>query len=1287
MKNKRRLIVLLLTLAMVMSQMSLVAFADNEPAGESDQTVTEQAAVETAFDQTVTENGVDITVKAAEGVFPAGAKLSAKKVDVPDAIDAENALAFDIKILADGEEVQPKDNAKVEVSFKAAEVKKDKTEVYHMDGSKADKLDVETKGTTATVETTGFSTYVLVFTSEAGAGGSKINYSMGDNQEVALETIVGTFRPTLPTYGYVAFEKYNYDAATVDLDSKIQLFNNGANKKAIRVKSEATFDDGEEATLTIPYTYTYKESSGGETKTGNGTITITITVTDTSAPGSIVAPTAKEGLIYSGSAQQIITAGKTSVGTMQYQVGSGNWVEAVSDITGTNAGDYKVYWRVVLKNGTKTSTVDSGEISATINKKAATLTIQGGTSTYTGTAVDIATAANVAFSGLVNSEKLTKDTDYRLTADPATIKEVGEYYIDAETIDTSATLKNYDLAIVSGTYTITEKSASTITADVKTNKAGSEPTSYMSGFEWVYDGEKHGIVVTPKAGETTIKDATVYYGTTVLNSGNFSTYGDTNPENVYPTNAGTYPIYYYIVADGYQPLAGSQTVKIDQAYLRVAVAPAEKTVTYGDHVNYQNQSWTAALNAGNVTFKAFKDEAETESTTLPVVTASIGNLDKLAFDMGTYSGDMSDVGNYNIDLQNNLTSPNYVIRTTGGTLKVTPKPVDFYWLSEPDGKTEDFTWSYDGQEHGLRAYITDGQLVGTDAGEGQVEIIYETRKPNEYTNAATNVKRNESTWAVEDYTAKVWKLGGERGHNYTFYKTGDTLPEGKTVTSEQTFRITPVELTLTPDPLEITYGDSPSDKQYSQTFTPSGLVNEEKIEDVLKGTPTYWYGKNYGEDAQEAYVAGDSDVDKYDIHITNIEDTPDAPIHNQKTGLHAQNYQVKAAVATDKLDVVQREVTIIWKDPENLEYDGGYKEVVVERADNDCTAGSTATKKTENSVLYGAKIVESKETTPLKIERVNADEYNETVELAERAAKNFKVLDNSDKHAWTITQRPATIYVNNNTITYGQAPADKGYYVANKTLVTNVETGKDSIAEKVELVPNYSKNGKPGSYAITAKLTKPNKNYRIVAIKQGTLTVVDRVGTLMAKGTKSGKKGILVSWNSVSGAASYDVYMSLCNTKKKVRTPVYVGSTYGNSLKVTKIGKKKLKAKKTYKYYVVAKNASGAVIAQSQLGHFITNNVKGKKVNAKSMAVNTHVVSIGKGGTAGLSASYTKAKKGKKYKLLDAWHSPLTRYATENPAVATVDANGTVYGVGKGWTRVYVIGVSGMWETVEVYVN
>ena len=101
------------------------------------------------FEQKKVVDAVEITVSAEAGVFPEGATLSVTKVpfyvkkQVTEAIDQvrdeEKTVAvsytFDIKVLKDGVEVQPKDMNKVKVSFKMVEVQNENltTEVYHID--------------------------------------------------------------------------------------------------------------------------------------------------------------------------------------------------------------------------------------------------------------------------------------------------------------------------------------------------------------------------------------------------------------------------------------------------------------------------------------------------------------------------------------------------------------------------------------------------------------------------------------------------------------------------------------------------------------------------------------------------------------------------------------------------------------------------------------------------------------------------------------------------------------------------------------------------------------------------------------------------------------------------------------------------------------------------------------------------------------------------------------------------------------------------------------------------
>ena len=126
-----------------------------------------------AFVQSKTIDGVTITVKAAEGVFPADAQLSVEKVEMPIAgeVDGEVAAAYtyDIKVLdAEGnEQYQPDDDELIEINFNMAEVANDdyQTVVFHItdDEETVEELEVYEDGQNALVYTDGFSFYQVVF--------------------------------------------------------------------------------------------------------------------------------------------------------------------------------------------------------------------------------------------------------------------------------------------------------------------------------------------------------------------------------------------------------------------------------------------------------------------------------------------------------------------------------------------------------------------------------------------------------------------------------------------------------------------------------------------------------------------------------------------------------------------------------------------------------------------------------------------------------------------------------------------------------------------------------------------------------------------------------------------------------------------------------------------------------------------------------------------------------------------------------------------------------------------
>jgi len=328
--------------------------------------------------------------------------------------------------------------------------------------------------------------------------------------------------------------------------------------------------------------------------------------------------------------------------------------------------------------------------------------------------------------------------------------------------------------------------------------------------------------------------------------------------------------------------------------------------------------------------------------------------------------------------------------------------------------------------------------------------------------------------------------------------------------------------------------------------------------------------------------------------------------------------------------------------------------------------------------------------------------------------KNY-TLDKEKHNVWTenfnnfvINKKALTIKANNSKIYYRTKAVFNGYTYkglvngsgnhANTDMNANGEPTDTVFVDTsiTKFVPlkdalvytfgKYFKNAKYGKYPITVAFAKgvTARNYE-VTFENGTLTVVDKKTALVAKGTKKGSTGIRISWKKVTGAKSYDVYFSICNTDEKKFVPKKIKTVKGTTYTVKKFKGKKLLKNTSYKYYVVAKDANGNEIAKSKEGHCITGNYNDDYTNARSMSTNKKSLTIKKGSTAVLSAKYVKANKSKI--LLDQDHSPLTRFVSENKKVATVDKKGNVLGVGKGWCRIYVIGTSGAWKAVEVTVK
>lgn len=199
---------------------------------------TEEPTVEVVgvpFEQKKVVDDVEITVSAEAGVFPEGSTLSVTKVpyyvkkQVTEAIDQvrdeEKTVAvsytFDIKILKDGTEVQPKDMNKVKVSFKMVEVQNENltTEVYHIDDSQkkitsdnVTALETITEEDVATVETEGFSIYTVEFTYD------KKQFVLEGGSYIKLEEVLSSIGLNGEVTSYKVSDKTLFDVVLSDGD-------------------------------------------------------------------------------------------------------------------------------------------------------------------------------------------------------------------------------------------------------------------------------------------------------------------------------------------------------------------------------------------------------------------------------------------------------------------------------------------------------------------------------------------------------------------------------------------------------------------------------------------------------------------------------------------------------------------------------------------------------------------------------------------------------------------------------------------------------------------------------------------------------------------------------------------------------------------------------------------------------------------------------------------------------------------------------------------------------------
>ena len=203
-------------------------------------------------------------------------------------------------------------------------------------------------------------------------------------------SVARSYTFTVPDDGYELQVSATFTARTSITDDMVTLsassftYNGSDQKPAVSVTG---LTEGTDYTVSFAESAwkevgTYSVSVSGKSKY-QGTITKTFTII--SADGSLTPPTGKSGLVYTGAAQDLITAGSSTTGTMQYSLDGTNYSTAIPQ--GTDAKEYTVYYKVVADAGY--SDVDPSSFKVTISPKpvsSPTITLSQTSYTYDGTA-------------------------------------------------------------------------------------------------------------------------------------------------------------------------------------------------------------------------------------------------------------------------------------------------------------------------------------------------------------------------------------------------------------------------------------------------------------------------------------------------------------------------------------------------------------------------------------------------------------------------------------------------------------------------------------------------------------------------------------------------------------------------------------------------------------------------------------------------------------------------------------------------------------------------------------
>ena len=466
---------------------------------------------------------------------------------------------------------------------------------------------------------TGAITYTLA---EGVAPGNVITFTLlvrSKNYEDAAVTVILTLTER--------------DTPILTLPDSITVDYTGAGIPVSAVTGKRAAFDGKD----VPGTWSWKAGQTITNAADTGTKTIvftpddpvnylpaegTVSVTISPVAPAYTAPTAMDGLIYSGSAQALVNAGSTAHGKLLYSLSKdGAYSETVP--TGTDAGEYTAWYKVAGDNN-HTDT-QPASVTVTVAPKAvtATVTVSGNSLTYTG-------------------EPLKPDV----------IVKDGDTVISPEEYDVS-----YRDNVNAGTATVTvrNKAGGNYTVSGGTTfeigKAASEVRTVPgANTGLVYNGGEQTLVTT----------GTALGGKLKYRLGESAGFTEALPK---AANAGTYTVSYMVEGDGNHRDSEIYSLTVTIGKARVTVTALDKRIYTDDKA--PDLSKPVAGKDYTVT-GLFGEDALTGDITLTYVDASGTEI----------TPDTTKVGKV-IIRAGGLTAPNdnYTVVFADGKLTVDERPV------------------------------------------------------------------------------------------------------------------------------------------------------------------------------------------------------------------------------------------------------------------------------------------------------------------------------------------------------------------------------------------------------------------------------------------------------------------------------------------------------------------------------------------------------------------------------------------------------------------------------------